>query len=117
MSASGIVQFWKSLKRRGPNDRETGHINKSSNRKLCGSYMYYILSGSGVAWSVMFELRIDLKDTRKKEGSSHQYCTEEGYATVHAAWFHGVAQDDWFPTMHIWPTWNPDLELKYEPNV
>ena len=91
--------------------------HKSSNRKLCGSYMYYILSGSGVAWSVMFELRIDLNHTQRGGSSSHQHCTEEGHATVHAAWFHGVAQDDWFPGMYIWPTWNPDLELKYEPNV
>ena len=91
--------------------------HKSSNRKLCGSYMYYILSGSGVAWSVMFELRIDLNHTQRGGSSSHQHCTEEGHATVHAAWFHGVTQDDFFPHMHIWPTWNPDLELKYEPNV
>ena len=97
--------------------RSGNRSHKSSNRKLCGSYMYYLLSGNGVAWSVMFELRIDLSHTRKGGSSSHQYCTEEGHATVHTAWFHGVAQDDWFPTMHIWPMWNPDLELKYEPNV
>ena len=70
--------------------------HKSSNRKLCGSYMYYILSGSGVAWSVMFELRIDLNHTQRGGSSSHQHCTEEGHATVHAAWFHGVTQDDFF---------------------
>ena len=87
--------------------------HKSSNRKLCGSYMYYILSGSGVAWGVMFEIRIDLAHTKISGSSTHQWVTEDGHATVHAAWFHGVTQDDFFPSMHIWPTWDPNLEHRY----
>ena len=72
----------------------SGHINTAIEN--FGSYMYYILSGSGVAWSVMFELRIDLAHTKKSGSSSHQWVTEDGHATVHAAWFHGVTQDDFF---------------------
>ena len=40
--------------------------HKVSTRSSCGSYMYYIPSGSGVVWSVMFELRVDRNFTKKK---------------------------------------------------
>ena len=112
--AGSIIKTGKMLPSYGDSGRKSGIWSmKSSNRRLCGSYMYYILSGSGVAWSVMFELKIDPNHTKKGGSSSHQYCTEEGHATVHAAWFHGVTQDDFFPGMYIWPTWNPDLELMF----
>ena len=77
--------------------------------------MYYILSGSGVAWGVMFELRInpDHPFTKKGGSSSHQYCTQDGHAHVRAAWFHGVTQRDFFGGMHSWPVWDPELELMF----
>ena len=54
-----------------PSYGSRGHFgvwsHKSSHRSQCGSYMYYIPSGSGVAWSVMFELRVDKEFTKKVE--------------------------------------------------
>ena len=85
--------------------------HKQSTRSKCGSYMYYIPSGSGVAWSVMYELRVCPHHTRKSGANKDQWVTDEGHVVLHAVWFHGVSQSGFFPGMHIWPTWNAKLEV------
>ena len=59
----------------------------------------------------MFELKVHPEHTNKSGVSWDQWVTEEGYAVPHAVWFHGVTQEDFWPTMCIWPPWNPALEV------
>ena len=87
--------------------------HKCSTRKQCGSYMYYICSRTGVAWSVMFELKVHLGHAKKSGACKDQSVTKEGYAVPHAAFFHGVSQKDFWPNLHLWPPWDPNLELPY----
>jgi len=91
-----------------------GHVgiwsHKLSTRSKCGSYMYYILSGTGVAWGVMFEIKVDPKYTRNSGANMDQWCTQEGFVVIHAVWFHGIPQEDFSPCMYIWPEWDPKLE-------
>ena len=72
--------------------------------------MYYIPSGSGVVWSVLFELRVD-KEFTKKSGANHdQWVTHPEHVRVVSVWFHGVSQADFWPSMYIWPVWHAALE-------
>ena len=59
----------------------------------------------------MFELKVHPAHTKKSGAQWDQWVTEEGYAVPHAVWFHGVTQEDFWPTMCIWPPWNPALEV------
>ena len=84
--------------------------HRRSTRKHCGSYMYYIPSGSGVAWGVMFELKVDRKHTQKSGAQYDQWVTHPAHVRVESAWFHGVSQSDFWPYMYIWPVWEPRLQ-------
>ena len=84
--------------------------HKVSHRSQCGSYMYYIPSGSGVAWSVMFELRVDMDHTKRSGANKDQWVTHHEHVRVVSAWFHGASQSDFWPCMYIWPAWDPRLE-------
>ena len=85
--------------------------NKVSRRSKCGSYMYYIPSGSGVVWGVMFELRVDRAFTKVSGANYDQWVTLPEHVRVVSAWFHGVSQSDFWPCMYIWPVWDPRLEV------
>ena len=81
-----------------------------STRQHCASYMYYIPSGSGVAWGVMFELKVDPRQTKRSGVHYNQCVTAPAHVRVGSAWFHGVSQSDFWPYMYIWPVWEPRLE-------
>ena len=85
--------------------------HRLSTRKHCGSYMYYIPSGSGVAWAVMFELKVDSRHTKRSGAHNNQCVTGAAHVRVGSAWFHGVSQSDFWPSMYIWPPWDPRLEV------
>ena len=72
------------------------------------SYCYYILSGSGCAWTVIAELAIDPYRTRKF--SVDQTFADEADVALVALWFHGVSQNE-FNCEYIWPLWEPSLEV------
>jgi len=72
------------------------------------SYCYYVLSGTGCAWTVVAELAIDPSHVKKY--AHDQYVADETNVTLVALWFHGVSQNE-FTNEWIWPVWNPSLEV------
>ena len=73
-------------------------------------YSYYVLSGTGCAWTAFAELAFDPLQTKK---FGDQHVTDEAGVCLVALWFHGVSQKQ-FTEEYIWPLWEPDLEVPTE---
>ena len=76
-------------------------------QKVAG-YCYYVLSGTGCAWTAIAELAIC--PTRTKKFSHDQCVADESNVTLVAIWFHGISQVE-FSFEYIWPLWDPSLEV------
>lgn len=71
-------------------------------------YCFYVLSGTGCAWTAFAELAVDPERTQKY--SHDQHVTREAGVCLVALWFHGVSQNN-FTCEYIWPLWDPALEV------
>ena len=96
----------------GKNGQFGGWCHKDSTRKRCGSYMYYVQSGTGIAWGVLLELLVDRTRGRTAQD---QWVQDEGSSAIVAVWFHGVKHKDFFGGQYIWPAWDPGLEVRILP--
>ena len=74
------------------------------------NYCHYVLSGTGCAWTAFAELAIPFHKTAKF--SSDQRVAQQQDVTLVALWFHGVSQTQ-FTVEHIWPPWDPSLEVDH----